>query len=237
MCGERLAAKTNPFNLEQVAPWGRSRRQYAAFFGLADVVAGSQILDCAAGPSSFNAELTSSSYRVISADPLYALPKTEIARRIAAAREVMLSGLRAARNRFLWTNVGTPEESVEANMAAMDRFLGDFDAGLGEQRYVAAALPDLPFAERSFDLVLCSHFLFLYSGLLDAAFHCAALRAMARVGREVRVFPLLDLDGQKSCHLDAVTSTLSSEGYDLRVRAVGYEFQKGGNEMLSLRRR
>lgn len=236
MCLGTPAAITNPFKLDQVAPWGRSRRQYAAFFGLADVIPGSRILDCAAGPSSFNAEMTPSSYRVVSADPLYALPKAEIARRIEGARAVMLAGLRAARDRFVWTNAGTPEESVDANMAAMGTFLGDFEAGLDDQRYVAAALPDLPFADRAFELVLCSHFLFLYSAVLDTAFHCAALRAMGRVGREVRVFPLLDLDGRPSCHREPVIRTLSSEGYDVQVRPVAYEFQKGGNEMLVLRR-
>lgn len=46
-----------------------------------------------------------------------------------------------------------------------------------------------------FDIALSSHFLFFYSAQLSAEFHLQALREMLRVAREVRVFPLLALDG------------------------------------------
>jgi len=61
---------------------------------------------------------------------------------------------------------------------------------------VAAALPTLPFPDRSFDLVLSSHLLFSYTDRLDVAFHLAALLELARVSRgQVRVFPLVDYNG------------------------------------------
>jgi ubiquinone/menaquinone biosynthesis C-methylase UbiE len=46
-------------------------------------------------------------------------------------------------------------------MAAMQVFLDDHVLGRVEGRYVAAELPALPVADASFDLALCSHFLFL----------------------------------------------------------------------------
>jgi ubiquinone/menaquinone biosynthesis C-methylase UbiE len=55
---------------------------------------------------------------------------------------------------------------------------------------VAAALPDLPFADGSFAVALCSHLLFCYPQL-GRGFHQAALEELTRVAREVRVFPLL----------------------------------------------
>lgn len=120
-------------------------------------------------------------------------------------------------------------------MAAMHRFLRDYPAGVTERRYVEAALPALPFADRSFDLALCSHFLFLYSDQLDLEFHLDALREMLRVAAEVRVFPLLQIGGAPSPHLTGAVAALRAEGIEATVEPVPYEFQRGGNRMLRLR--
>jgi hypothetical protein len=59
------------FKLTDAVPWGRNRVEYLAFFDLARVAPETSILDCAGGPSSFNAEMTRLGHRVVSADPLY----------------------------------------------------------------------------------------------------------------------------------------------------------------------
>ena len=53
-----------------------------------------------------------------------------------------------------------------------------------------------------------------------------------RVGREARVFPLLDMDGQTSRHLDPTREKLEKLGYASAVHRIDYEFQKGGHNML-----
>ena len=98
-----------------------------------------------------------------------------------------------------------------------------------------AALPALPFADRSFDLALCSHLLFLYSAQLDEAFHAAAALELCRVAAEVRIFPLLALGGRPSPHVEPVAATLRARGYHVSTEAVPYEFQRGGNQMLRVR--
>jgi hypothetical protein len=67
---------------------------------------------------------------------------------------------------------------------------------------------------------------------LSAEFHLQALREMLRVASKVRIFPLLALDGTASPHLSFVTKGLSSQGYNIEINPVLYEFQRGGNEML-----
>jgi len=74
-------------------------------------------------------------------------------------------------------------------MAAMDEFLEDYGRGKAQGRYVDAELPTLPCADSSFDLALCSHFLFLYSSQLGETFHQQAIVELCRVAREVRIFP------------------------------------------------
>lgn len=82
----------------------------------------------------------------------------------------------------------------------MDRFLKALPAGLREGRYRddSLSLPSLRFGDGDFDLALCSHLLFLYSGTPTLGFHLAAIREMCRVAGEARVFPLLGAYGEPS---------------------------------------
>ena len=57
---------TGDFDLDQAVPWGRNRAEYLAFFDLLDLKPGARILDCGAGPSSFNAEMTALGFQVVS---------------------------------------------------------------------------------------------------------------------------------------------------------------------------
>ncbi len=87
-----------------------------------------------------------------------------------------------------------------------------------------------------FDLGLCSHFLFLYSELFDFEFHRSAVCEMLRVAREVRIFPLLTLNLAPSPQVPRLVEWLEDQGYGVEIKRVGYELQRGGNEMLWVRR-
>lgn len=228
---------TGAFGLADAVPWGRCRAEYLSFFDLLALAPGPRILDAAAGPSSFNAEMTPLGHQVVSADPLYAYSKPAIKGRIEVTRDQIMAGVRAEQARFVWDQVGTPEALEAMRLAAMGLFLEDFEDGLAEGRYLAAGLPDLPFGDDSFDLALCSHFLFTYTAQKDLAFHLGSLLALARVARDVRVFPLLDLEGETSAHLTPSLAALEEAGYGCEIVTVGYEFQRGGNRMLRIRRR
>ncbi len=195
-----------------------------------------KLLDCAAGPASFNAEATQKGYRVTSCDPLYRFTAEEISNRIADTYETVVTGAKANRDRYVWEEIGSPEHMGEARMAAMHRFLEDFPPGLEKGRYRPDELPSLGFGESEFDLALSSHFLFTYSEQLSADFHVAAIEEMCRVADEARVFPLLNYDGWLSRLLHPVVSTLQARGYRAETQRVPYEFQKGGNRLLSVTR-
>jgi hypothetical protein len=47
-----------------------------------------------------------------------------------------------------------PDHLGQCRLAALRRFLADFEAGRAEGGYVTAALPDLPFEDGQFDLAL-----------------------------------------------------------------------------------
>ncbi len=57
-----------------------------------------------------------------------------------------------------------------------------------------------------------------------------------RVAREVRIFPLIALRAERSQHLEPVCNQLQHDGYQVSIEQVGYELQRGGNDMLRVRR-
>ncbi len=120
-------------------------------------------------------------------------------------------------------------------MAAMNEFLRDYPAGLTDGRYIDAELPHLPFGNTSFDLALCSHFLFLYTAQLGEAFHWSAIREMCRVATEVRIFPLLALGAAPSPLVERMVEECGGQGFDVSIDEVPYEFQRGGNKMMRIR--
>lgn len=226
-----------PFSIDRVVPWGRSAAEYQAMFDLDEADHGGRILGCGDGPASFNAELSAQRRSVVSVDPLYAVSAAAIERRIESTFCEVMDQMRQNQDEFVWTHVRSIEELGQRRLTAMRRFVADYPRGKAEKRYVTASLPDLPFDNAAFDLALSSHLLFLYSEQLDLDFHLRALEEMLRVATEVRVFPLLQLGGTASPHLEGIVDAFESRRAVAIVETVAYEFQKGGNQMLRLRRK
>jgi hypothetical protein len=224
------------FTLDQIVPWGRSFDEYRRMFALGDGDLRAKILGCADGPASFNADATALGGHVISCDPLYRLNATEIRDRIAATSDEVLEQTRLNVHEFVWETIRSVEELRQLRIGAMEAFLKDYDAGKRESRYVDAGVPILPFPDQNFDLAICSHFLFLYTSHLSEAFHKSAVLELCRVAADVRIFPLLALGGKPSAYVPGMVEYLRDCGYDVSIERVPYEFQRGGNQMMRIRR-
>jgi hypothetical protein len=222
------------FTLNQVVPWGRSFAEYRRMFALSDADLKLRILGCADGPASFNVESTQRGTAVISIDPLYRLDTETIRDRIAATYDQMLEQAQRNRQQFVWDTIQSVEELGRTRMQAMQAFLDDYDLGKRQGRYVDAELPSIRFPDKSFDLAVCSHFLFLYTEHLSLAFHRSAILELCRVALEVRIFPLLALDGRASPYVARLVDDLSGS-WEVSLETVPYEFQRGGNQMMRVR--
>lgn len=222
------------FTLDKIVPWGRSYQEYIDMFNLSDDDLQLRILGCGDGPAEFNAKLTANNGNVVSLDPIYEFNTKQIRDRIKKTYHIVMNQMNNNQSDYVWNTISSIENLGHTRMSAMNNFLNDFENGKHQGRYVSGALPTLPFINAQFDLALSSHFLFLYSQQLSAVFHLQALEEMLRVAREVRIFPLLTLDGKPSPHLDYVTEQFSARGFCVTIKRVSYEFQRGGNKMLQI---
>ncbi|HTM02889.1 MAG TPA: methyltransferase domain-containing protein [Vicinamibacterales bacterium] len=224
------------FELDHIVPWGRSFDEYRRMFALTDDDLRLTIIACGDGPASFNAEATRRGSDVTSCDPIYRYEREQLRERIDSIRDQVLEQTRRNADEFVWDTIRSVDELGQVRMAAMNDFLDDYPAGRKSGRYIDAQLPDLPFPDSSFDLAVCSHFLFLYTGRLDGTFHHRAIAEMCRVASEVRIFPLLALGSTPSPLVAPVAAQLRGRGFGVSIEHVPYEFQRGGNKMMRIRR-
>jgi hypothetical protein len=222
------------FKLNEVIPWGRSFDEYRRMFALSDEDLAGRILGGGDGPASFNAEATAKGHTVVSCDPIYAFSPEGIEQRVVGCYNNMIAQARNNLDKFVWDYFHDPDHLGQCRLAAMRRFLADFDQGKAEGRYVTASLPHLPFVDGQFNLALVSHLLFLYSDQLDFDFHRTALEELLRVAKKVRVFPLLALDRRPSPHVEPICIHFAKVGFHTEIWRVAYEFQRGGNKMLHI---
>ena len=223
------------FKLDNVVPWGRSLQDYTQMFNLSKQDLQKSIIDCAGGPASFNAEQYKAGNTVISCDPVYQFTAIEIRDRITQTYPLIIQGLETNYHKFVWQNIKSPEDLGKTRMAAMNKFLDDFETGLQQQRYRTELLPNLNFADHQFDIALCSHLLFSYSEQFSLDFHLQSILEMCRVAKDVRVFPLLEnFTGEVSPFVEPVIDSLREQNYEVTIEQVEYEFQINGNQILHI---
>lgn len=223
------------FRLESVVPWGRNIDEYRLMFQLNDNDMLKVIAGFGDGPASFNYEATKQGYTVTSFDPIYQFTKEELEKRIEEVRVTVMQQAKENRNNYMWTKIKSLEELETVRMSAMKLFLEDYEQGKVEKRYIFHELPNkLAFEDNTFDIGLSSHFLLMYT-VLGYDFHVQAITEMLRVSKEVRIFPIVDLDANKT---DLVKNVINyfENLYHVEIRKTDYEFQKGDNKLLIIKK-
>ena len=77
----------------------------------------------------------------------------------------------------------------------------------------------------------------MYADRLDYQFHITTLNELLRVTKEeIRIFPLVDLEGKRYKHLDKLISYLADNGCIVEEVKVPYEFQTNANSMLKIKK-
>lgn len=225
-----------------MAFFGRSLAEYTRFFAL-DIASlrGRDVLDVAAGPSSFTAEACARKINAVAVDPQYGRSVELLEEQMRADYAYMFGQIRSKPHMFK-TDASGHFASIDAaeldRRSAAQRFLADYATHFIHNRYLAASLPRLPFFDSTFDLVLCAHLLFTYAKRFDFDWHLAACRELVRVtASEVRLHPLCENDGKPYRGLARLRRELKEgSGIASEVRTVDYAFFAGANSMLVLKK-
>ena len=223
------------FRYQDIVPWGRSFDEYLDMFNLSEDNLARDIVGVGDGPASFNFWMHQRGTPIVSVDPIYRYAEVELHQRIQETYDDVIAQAHQNRDKFVWTHISSVDELAEIRMQAMEAFCGDFETGKQQGRYIDASLPNLPFPDGHFDLVLSAHLLFFYSANKDLAFHLDAVRELLRIGSEVRIFPIVDVNSNPSPFLSPVIDELEKNEVACSVERVPYHFQKTGNQMLRLR--
>jgi hypothetical protein len=231
-------SQSQTFEISSVALFGRTFDEYLSIFALTPAaLTNRRVLDVAAGPSSFTAEAYARGLQAAAVDPAYGYPTDVLAAHIQCDYKRVLTEQRRKAYLFRYQYFPSIEAAEASRRSAAARFLGDYESGFLQDRYIGGALPRLPLANGSFDLVLCAHLLFTYSHLFDFEWHLKAALDLVRVSSgEVRLHPLCGLDGKPYPELSRLRDELDQRGIFSHVIPLDYEFFLGSGTTLVLSR-
>lgn len=218
--------------MRELVLWGHQVDEYQEMFDLTAEEMQGSILEYGCGPSAINASLHETSSHIISCDPLFALDKSTLSTKVSLVYEDMAAKVQQEAGKFDFTRYGSFEQLIEKRKQGIAAFFADFERGRTDKRYLPVNDYQLPFADFSFDFALSSHYLFADLDDQDVEFHLQVIRELARVAKEVRIFPLIDRHNQPSPVLGPVLLGLQQENYGTEVREVRYHLQAEDNAML-----
>lgn len=220
-------------DLKDIVLIGRTFDEYSKMFNLEKLDRKNErILDIASGVSSFCSEAYDNGYDVTACDSIYRLSKEEIAVKAVRDIETVMEKLPDAADLYKWEYFKDLELLKANRKKAYEAFLEDYGYNTAG-RYKFSEFPEIGFDDDEFTILLSSHFLFLYDEKLDFQFHKDTIGEMLRVcSKEIRIFPLVNLKGQKSGYLRPIIYDFFNRGYGISIEKTGYEFVKNGYEML-----
>jgi SAM-dependent methyltransferase len=236
-------AKKDVYEQVGVAMTCRSFSEYESMFQLTEeLLKRGPVLDVAAGASSFAASVCDLGGEAAAVDPLYALEPDVMFEHGVREIEESTAKLRSIAHTFDWGQYGSLEGHREKRERSLELFIRNYREDRAEQgdfaskqRYVAANLPELPFADNTFALIVSSHFLFLYHEQFDYSFHVNAIRELLRVcrpGGEIRLYPLIVMNRDPYPHLDALIETLQRDGHSAKRVPTSFRFLAGAEHFL-----
>lgn len=218
--------------MRKLVLWGHNVDEYREMFDLSQEDMNARILEYGCGPSAVNAQQFHEAHEAVSCDPLFVLDKDTLYSKVVMIFAQMADEVREEAHQFDFSRSGGLDQLIEQRKKGMSEFFADYEQGKAEGRYFGAADYHLPYPDFSFDFALSAHYLFADLDEQSVAFHLNVIRELARVAKEVRIFPLIDRNGQTSETLGPVLLQLQQEGYGVEVREVDFHLHQSENAML-----
>lgn len=214
------------FSLDHVIFFGRTWKECLGMYALdEETLAGKRILDCPGGPDALVAEGIARGLDICAVDPQYAFEPDILEER--GRTEIIDSMKKWQEDPAQALEEKQADEFTRLKLEALESFIAAYRSHRGQ--FIDASLPNLPFDDDSFDLVLSGHFLFLYASIdhgglmshdqIDLDFHLKAVRELVRVGREVRIFPTFATTGpaRRQPYVEPVMEAIAADGFQVEL--------------------
>jgi hypothetical protein len=232
----RKVEQSTKLDLERIVFIGRTFEEYLDMFSLSEEkLQEKKIIDCPAGACSFTAVGNKLGLNITACDIAYYHSVEALKRKGLQDIEHAMEHMQKAKNNYKWDYFNDIEGLRKNRLNALQNCANDMKES--SESYIPVALPNLPFKNEEFDILLSAHFLFMYADRLDYQFHVETLNELLRVAKEeVRIFPIVDLEGKRYEHLDTLIDYLANNGYTVEEVKVSYEFQTNANSMLKIKK-
>jgi hypothetical protein len=223
-------------DISRIVFLGRTYDEYISMFDLSEKeLMGKRILDCPAGACSFTAVGQKKGLDVTACDIAYYHSGEDLENKGFQDIDHAMKHMEKAKGNYIWDYFKDIEDLRAHRLSALKDCTNDMSEF--RERYVPVTLPSLPFKDAEFDILLSAHFLFMYADRLDYQFHITTLNELLRVTKEeIRIFPLVDLEGKRYEHLNKIISYLTDSGCTVEEVEVPYEFQVNANSMLKIKK-
>jgi hypothetical protein len=224
--------QSTKLELDRIIFIGRTFEEYMRMFSLSvEELRGNRILDCPGGACSFTAIGNNMGLDITACDIAYDHEVEQLREKGIRDVEHAILHMEKVKDSYVWDYFHDIEGLQKNRIQALNDCTRHMMTA--NEKYIPAVLPSLPFKNEEFDLLLSAHFLFTYADRLDFEFHIKVMEELLRVTKkEVRIFPLVDLEGKRYEHLDKVIRYLAEIGYAAEEVKVSYEFQANANSML-----
>lgn len=219
--------------MRRLVLWGHHTAEYRDMFNLSATDLKGRILEYGCGASAVNAESHATAAKFVSCDPLFGLDLTMLTKEIEYVCAERIKQFKKELQLFDFSRYGSLEHLIESRHAGINQFLADYEQGKKEERYLMIQdSQPLPFDHAAFDLALCANCLFSEIASQSIEYHLEIIQELARVAKEVRIFPLVDATGTPSPMLGPVLLGLQQQNYGVEVQNVSYHLQPKGHAML-----
>lgn len=230
---ERLS--NTKLSIDRIIFIGRTFDEYLSMFDLSvENIRNKKILDCPAGACSFAATGREIGLDVDACDIAYYFNLDDLYKKGHDDITHMVQKMEDSKSNYNWNYFKDINDLKDHRVEALETCVQDMQQH--QDKYKPVELPELPYSDNEFDILLSAHFLFLYSEVFDYEFHVQSIEEMLRVTKEeVRIFPLVDMNGQRYENLDKIIYNLNKKGYTTEEVQVDYEFQSNANSLLKIK--
>lgn len=202
-----------------------SLRDIQSIFDLSKQDLSKKILLYGAGAS-----YISSSYGITCADPLYQSSLSEIKKIIELKYQQLETAFQTEGSGYLWNYFTSPQQALSAFQNNSTLFLEHFSKQ--KTCYIPCALPNLPFPDNHYDLVLCLDKVF--AAPMQSSLYLQALSEFKRIAHEIRIFPLTDAQGKLSSNLGPLILKLQTHGFGIEIKHSLFTFQPQADAVLRI---